>query len=227
MITTAYTWGKGMSYQTGDDTGLLFYVAGQGRRNYAPTDFNRTHTFVQSYVYDLPLGKGKRLFSSGLAAAVLGGWQINGILTAMSGLPINITANAAGLSAPNNTQTPDLVAPVAFPHGVNAGNPWFSIGSFALPAAGVFGNLGRNSVTGPAFFNLDFSLFKNIAIGDAAKLQLRAEAFSATNTPQFDRPGGTLGSATFGYITSVISSGSGANGVGGGRAVQLGAKLAF
>ena len=226
-ITTAYTWGKAMSYQTSDDGGLMFYVTGQERRNYAPADFNRTHAFVQSYVYDLPLGKGKRYLADGAAASILGGWQVNGILTLMSGLPVNITYSASGLSAPGNQQTPDLVAPVTFPHGINTGNPWFSVASFAAPAAGRFGTLGRNRITGPAFFDLDFSLFKNIAIGERFKLQLRGEAYAVTNTPQFERPGGTLGSTNFGYITSVISSGSGVNGVGGGRTIQLGAKLSF
>lgn len=59
------------------------------------------------------------------------------------------------------------------------------------------------------------------------KLQIRGEAFSLTNTPQFSNPGNTLGNAAFGYVTGVISSGSGVNGTGGGRAVQLGVKLLF
>jgi len=68
--TTAYTFGKGMGFQTGDDGGLSFYI--NKRRDYARNDFDRTHTFVQSIVYDLPFGRGKSLLSSGVASTVLG-----------------------------------------------------------------------------------------------------------------------------------------------------------
>jgi hypothetical protein len=105
--TTAYTYGKGMGFQTGDDGGLAFYI--NQARNYARNDFDRTHTFVQSVVYDLPFGRGKRLLSSGVAAAVLGGWRVSSFLTVMSGLPLYFTASSASLLAPGNTQTPDLV----------------------------------------------------------------------------------------------------------------------
>src|SRR6266513_5448852 len=135
--TTAYTFGKGMGFQTGDDGGLAFYI--DQRRNHARNDFDRTHTFVQSVVYDLPFGRGKCLVSSGVAAAVLGGWRVASFLTLMSGLPLYFNASSASLLAPGNTQTPDLVAPVQILHGIGPGNPWFSTSSFAAPAAATFG----------------------------------------------------------------------------------------
>jgi hypothetical protein len=87
--TTAYTFGKGMGYQIGDDGGLTFYI--NQRRNYARNDFDRTHTFVQSIVYDLPFGNGKRFVSSGVGAAILGGWRVSSFLTLMTGLPLYFT----------------------------------------------------------------------------------------------------------------------------------------
>src|SRR6202040_4313723 len=93
--TTAYTFGKGMGFQTGDDGGLFFYI--NQRRNYARNDFDRTQTFVQSVVYDLPFGKGKQLLSSGVGAAILGGWRISTFLTIMSGLPMYFTAPSGSL----------------------------------------------------------------------------------------------------------------------------------
>jgi len=215
-LTTAYTWGRGMSFQTGDDGGPLFYI--NFRRNYARTDFDRAHTFVQSYVYDLPFGKGQRWLSHGLASKTIGGWRVNGILTLMSGTPVNLTASSSALNTPNNTQTPDMVSAVTFPKGINTGNEWFSRASFSAPTGtGVFGNLGRNSFSGPGFFNLDFSLFKIFQMTERIKAEVRAEAFGVTNTPQFSNPGTTVGSSTFGYIT----------GAGGGRGMQLGFKVAF
>ena len=237
MITTSYTWGKGMGYQDGDDAGLLFYINPQ--RNYARTTFDRTQTFVQSYVYELPFGKGKHWLRSGPVAQILGGWQFNGLLTLMTGSPFDVRYSAASLLAPNNTQTADQIAPVQILHGINTGNPWFSTSSFAAPIQSVptFGSVGRNCLSGPGLFGLDASLFKNIDISERMKLQIRGEAFSLTNTPQFANPGAgaggsnanftTLGSNNFGIVSAVIGSGSGVNGTGGGRAIQLGVKLLF
>jgi len=220
--TTAYTFGKGMGFQTGDDGGLAFYI--DQRRNYARNDFDRTHTFVQSVVYDLPFGRGKRLASSGVAAAVLGGWRVSSFLTLMSGLPLYFTASSSSLLAPGNTQTPDLVAPVKILHGIGLGDPWFSTSSFAAPAANTFGNIGRNFLSGPNFFNLDASLSKSIRFTERFNLELRLEAFGATNTPQFffgtgngTVAGVTLGSSSFGQITNAT----------GGRQLELGAKFNF
>jgi hypothetical protein len=225
LITTSYTFAKGMAYQDGDDGGLLFYINQQ--RNYARTNFDGSQTFVQSYVYDLPVGKGKRWLSAGPAAMILGGWQINGTLTLMTGTPFDIRYSSSDLNAPGNTQTADQVAPVQILHGINTGNPWFSTASFAAPTPGLFGNSGRNSLTGPGLFGLNASLFKTMQINERLRFELRGEAFGLTNTPQFNNPGNTLGNASFGYVTGTVGSGSGVNGVGGGRAFQLGAKLSF
>jgi len=220
--TTAYTFGKGMGFQTGDDGGLSFYI--NQRRDYARNDFDRTHTFVQSIVYDLPFGHGRRWVSSGVGGAILGGWRVSSFLTIMSGLPLYFTANSTSLLAPGNTQTPNLVAPVQILHGVGPKSPWFTTASFAAPAASTFGNVGRNYLSGPGFFNLDASLSKSIRFTERYNLDLRLEAFGVTNTPQFffaSNGGGaaglTLGSNSFGQITSAS----------GGRTLQLGAKFNF
>ena len=222
--TTAYTFGKGMGFQQGDDGGLTFYI--NPRRSYARNDFDRTQTFVQSVVYDLPFGKGKRLVPSGVGAVVLGGWRVSGFVTWMTGLPLFFTAPSGNLLAPNSpNNTPNLVAPVQILHGIGPGNPWFSTASFAAPTAtGAFGNVGRNYLSGPNFFDLDASLAKSIRMTERVGLELRLEAFGATNTPQFffasnggSASGTTVGSSSFGTITSAI----------GGRQLQLGAKLNF
>jgi carboxypeptidase family protein len=226
--TTAYTFGKGMGFQSGDDGGLAFYI--NQRRNYARNDFDRTQTFVQSIVFDLPFGRSKRFASSGIGAVVLGGWRVSSFLTLMSGLPLFFTAPGGPLLAPNNTQTPNLVAPVQILHGIGPGNPWFSTSSFAAATkdstTGLvpFGNVGRNYLSGPNFFNLDAALSKSTKLTERFGLELRLEAFGATNTPQFffasnggSASGTTLGSNSFGQITNAS----------GGRQLQLGAKLTF
>jgi carboxypeptidase family protein/TonB-dependent receptor-like protein len=224
--TTAYTFGKGMGFQTGDDGGLSFYI--NQRRDYARNDFDRTHTFVQSIVYDLPFGRGKRLITSGAGAAILGDWRISSFMTIMSGLPLYFTDSSNTLFAPGNTQTPQLVAPVHILHGVGS-SPWFTTSSFAPAPAGAFGNVGRNFLSGPNFFDLDAAVSKSIRMTERFRLDIRLEAFGATNTPQFTfnstngTPSGgsaaglTRNSNSFGQITNAF----------GGRVLQLGAKLNF
>jgi len=146
-MTTSYTFGKGMGFQTGDDGGLAFYI--NQRRNYARNDFDRTQTFVQSIVYELPFGKGKRLVSSGVAAAVVGGWRLSSFLTLMTGLPLYFNAPGNALLAPGNTQTPDLVSPVKILHGVGPTTPWFTAASFAAPAAATFVMSAGTTLAGP------------------------------------------------------------------------------
>jgi hypothetical protein len=175
-------------------------------------------------VYDLPFGKGKRLVSSGPGAAILGGWRVSSFLTWMSGLPLYFSAPSGGLLAPGNTQTPNLVAPVQILHGIGVGDPWFSTSSFAPATGTAFGNVGRNYLSGPNFFNLDASISKSIRFTERFNLDLRLEAFGVTNTPQFffttgngTAAGLTLGSSSFGDITNAT----------GGRTLQLGLKFNF
>jgi hypothetical protein len=220
MITTAYTFAKGMSFQTGDDGGIWNYI--NARRSYARTDFDRHQTFVQSYVYDLPFGIGRKWLNHGLAAKVIGGWQLNGILTLMTGLPMTFGANGNSLNTPGASQTADQLANVTMLYGINTpskgGSPWFSTSSFLQPTGVRFGTSGRNIMSGPNFFNADASLFKIFNFTERIRMELRGEAFSVTNTPQFSRPQTDVSNANFGYITGVD---------GGARGMQLGAKITF
>lgn len=86
LLTTAYTYGKALGYSS-EDGGLMYYI--DQRRNYSRLDFDRTHTYVQSYVYDLPFGRNKRWLQSGIGRWVLGDWQVNGVITLMTGRPLN------------------------------------------------------------------------------------------------------------------------------------------
>jgi hypothetical protein len=224
-VTTSFTWGKGMGYQTGDDGSLLWQIGVE--RNYARTDWDRTLTYVQSYVYQLPAGKGKRWLNGGPAAWVLGNWQISGVLNLMTGTPFYISASGSSLNTPGETQTANQVAAVQLLHGINVGNPWFSTSSFSQPTGVTFGSTGRNIMSGPGLYALNLSLFKNFRIGERATAEFRCETFNFTNTPQFSNPQGSLTSSTFGYVTGTIGSGTGVNGTGGGRAVQLGLKISF
>src|SRR5262249_17397200 len=106
LLTTAYTFGKAINFA--DDNGSLFIPAIPSlNRGRARSD--RTHTFVQSYIYELPFGSNKPWLKSGAGRWILGGWQLNGIFSAYSGQPIDIRISGASLNAPGNNNRPNLI----------------------------------------------------------------------------------------------------------------------
>jgi hypothetical protein len=155
-----------------------------------------------AFVYDLPFGKGKNMASSGAAAAVLGGWQANGVFASHSGRPFSVGADGGSLSAPGNAQTADQVKTEVTKIG--------SLGQFFDTSASArvtevrFGSTGRNILRGPGAVNIDFSLFRDFRIRERLITQFRAEAFNLTNTPHFNNPGSTVGTASFMQITSAV-----------------------
>jgi hypothetical protein len=112
-MTKSLTWGKGMNDMTSDDGNLLWYIDPQ--RNWVRADFDRTLSFVQSYVYQLPIGPGQKWLRSGLASKTIGGWQISGVLTMMTGLPFYIGGNGGALNAPGETQAANPLARLTSP----------------------------------------------------------------------------------------------------------------
>ena len=123
-MTTSYTFGKAMGFiGNGETGGLTFYI--NPERNWRVLDFNRKHTFVQSYVYELPFGHGKKWLQQGPVAYVLGNWQVNGILTIASGTPMNFSGNSAVLNAPGNSNTLNHYGPIEILHGTGRDAAWF------------------------------------------------------------------------------------------------------
>jgi hypothetical protein len=260
-ITTSLTYQKGMAYYNGgDDDGFYgFYLNGQYHRNWGLNDFNRTLSFVQSYVYQLPFGTGKHFLngSRGLDK-IVGGWQLEGILTLMTGTPFTVSYSSTYLNlAQGGTNTPIQVGSASILHGINTtsngGSPWFDPTAFAAPpcqsatpsascptgaidqiagAAQQVGNVGRNSMIGPGFFNMNLALSKTTRFTERIGMQLRLETVNTTNTPQFANPNGTCctaNNANFGFVTGTFGTGSGSvnSGTGGPRSLQLAAKLTF
>jgi hypothetical protein len=150
---------------------------------------------------------------------VLGGWQVNGILTLMSGQPINFSSNVAN-NAPGNSQTPNVSGPVRILGGI-FDSPWFDPSVFSAPAPNTFGNVGRIAATGPGFGNLDASLFKQFRFAESKELEFRAEAFAVTNSPtwQLSNPITNVNDSNFGRIRSAQA--------GANRSIQLGLKFKF
>jgi hypothetical protein len=227
MITTSFTYQKAMSFQGGDDGGLTYYI--DQRRNYARADFDRRLNLVQSYIYNLPFGQGRKWMSRGLLAKTVGGWKTSAVLSLRSGAPFSITASCNLNLTQNCTQNANLIAPFQVTGDIGPGHQWFEKTSFASPATNTFGNTGRNEFTGPGTFGLNVSMSKVFTFTDSGrvKLDFRAESLNFTNTPQFSNPSNSITSGSFGQITGTRSSGTGVNGTGGGRVVQGGFRLNF
>jgi Carboxypeptidase regulatory-like domain len=236
-VITSFTWGKGLGYQT-DDDGALYYWIDQ-RHNYAPNDFDHKFNFEESLNYVLPFGPGKRWLNTGLASSLIGGWQLAAVVSLYSGLPFNVTANAGTINTPGQGQNANLVAPYHVLHGIGTAHNWFDPTSFAQPAGcpktgacpiaygSVLGNVGRNQFYGPGYIQDNLSVFKTFAIWENVSLVTRADAFQLSNSPQFNSPQNSITSTTFGKVTSTIGSGTGINGIGGGRSIQLSGTVRF
>lgn len=208
--------------------GLTFAYPAYWSRNWALASYDRPQDLTFWAIYALPFGKGHNLAQHGIAAALLGGWQVNTVLTAANGTPFTVTSNTA-INAPGNTETAEQILPsVQILGGIGSGQPWFNPAAYANPAANTFGNSGRNSLRGPGFFELDASLFRDFSPSEKFKLQLRAESFAITNSPIFGNPAANVSTASsFGQITSLATSANGVSTGGGYRIIRLGLRVSF
>ncbi len=182
-----------------------------------PSGLDRTHIAFVNFVYDIPL---LRNASNHLLRSTVGGWQVSGIVTMVSGEPLNINLGGASGNIsnvlPNSNNRPDLAGHVVTPHTVNS---WFTNSAFAIPAPGTFGNLPRNYLRGPGRDNWNLSLFKAFVFSEErdSKLEFRAEFFNAFNHTEFNNVSTTFSSSNFGAVTSAHDP----------REIQLGLKLYF
>ena len=139
---------------------------------------------------ELPFGAGKPFLNNGAsAAALLGGWQVNGLFGAYSGTPFTVESAATSLDMNGSNQMADQVKEtVEILGGIGPGNPWFDTTAFRPVTERRFGTAGFNSMRGPGYANFDMSVFRQFALGAARTLQFRLEIFNLTNTPHFANP---------------------------------------
>lgn len=151
------------------------------------------HRFTATGVWQLPFGPGKSFATSGFAAAILGGWQVNGVLSLQSGNPFTVSASGSSLNAPENAQRADQVkAEVQKLGGTGRGQAFYDWTAYAPVTAARFGTSGFNTLLGPGIVNLDMGIFRQFRITERVNIQFRAEAFNATNTPHFSNPSGNI-----------------------------------
>lgn len=177
-----------------------------------------------NFVWDLPFGQGRQFGAGwgGVTNALLGGWQVNGILQFQSGIPLVIENGTNNSGAYSDRQRPNISGdpslPADRPTDEKLGE-WFDTSVFSQPAAFTFGNAARVlSTRSDGITQADISLFKNFTLWEGVQLQFRAESFNITNTPRFSTPGQTFGTANFGRVTSQLND---------PRQTQFGLKLIF
>lgn len=182
--------------------------------------------------YQLPFLKSNRY---------LGGWEVAGIATARTGLPVNIAVSrAAGALPDGNTsgQRPNLVPGVPIYALDQNINNWFNPAAFSAPTNGTWGNLGRYIANGPGASEIDSSLQKRFRVTEKVALNFRAAAYNLMNHPQYKTPGASVGSvagtapnlsikqsASFGRITGILNTG--ATGTGAPRRLEFMFRMEF
>ena len=159
-----------------------------------------------SGIYDLPAGRGHRFASTGVGNALLGGWELNTILSLQSGMPVTVT------QATNNNsfagfalQRPNIVGNPSLPGSQRTPARYFNTAAFATAPQFVIGTASRNPARGPAYRDLDLALVKHTKLIEGTEMEFRAELFDVTNTPEFAQPNGSFGAAAFGSITSTTT----------------------
>jgi hypothetical protein len=209
----SYTLGKSMDYASDNEAGItnnqdLEY-------NWGPSDYDVRHTLSSSWIYELPWAR----------AHFYGGWQLGGILYWRGGLPLTVTqtqgvASTGTGNRPNQTCDARLDNPTI--------DRWFDLSCFApiTEPTGTYGDTRRGSIRGPGSFNIDASLIKNTRFG-GVETEFRVEAFNLLNHPQFGNPNTTIGNASAGVITTMLSSPSCSLCGTVERQIQLGVKVKF
>ncbi len=203
-FTGAWTWAHSIDDTSGESSNSPIQNARDLAAQRASSTFDIRHKLALSGTYEMPFGKGKRWANSAPKPVdwLIGGWQVNNILTLMTGLPFTPVMQTSTLNTGTGSQFPNRIRSGVLPSGERSIDRWFDVSAFAAPAQFAFGNSGRNILYGPGTKQVDVSLFKSFPFGESRRVEFRAEAFNALNTPQFNNPNASIGFSGAGKITS-------------------------
>jgi len=229
QFRTNFTWSKSMDMGTAltnptgaNNQGGVMDITNL-KRDWSVSNLDATYQISGNLSYALPFGQGKTFLSgaNGVMEKLVGGWQLNTIVTRTTGFPLTalIGSNQSGTG---NTSSPDRASRNPAFTGdpiIGTAQRWFDPNAFVVPAFGTFGNTGRNILRGPSLVDWDLSLFKTTAITERIGLQFRAEAFNILNHTNLGFPTQTVGTPSAAGIISRTATES--------RRIQLGLKLTF
>ncbi|MGH9341959.1 MAG: hypothetical protein ACRD1R_20815, partial [Acidobacteriota bacterium] len=185
--------------------------------NRGHSSLDRRFAYTLSFLYELPFGPGRGSLQSGPASWILGGWQVGGILSLISGTPVDHTFNVDNQNNGGRVRG-DLVRDPNLPASERSIDRWYDTEFVVASAPGVIANAGRNLIISPGRNNVDFIASKNFYLPwEGHHVQLRFEAFNLTNTPHFGTPNASVGSPAAGLIDEAED----------GRLIQFGLKYIF
>jgi len=216
----SYTYGKALSDNVGYYGVGWSQTAGQGyyyldstnpRKDYGPSPYDIHHSFSLGANYELPFGKGRKMGKdwSGAKNALLGGWNVNSIFQAHTGLAVTVWDGAGqSLRATRSLERPNRVCNGQIA-GAGVNDAWFDVKCFQHAPAGQFGDSGVGILRGPKYWNWDLGLSKDFYFDDKRYLTFRIEAFNVLNHPNFAIQAGSANMAdptTFGKIQNTFSA---------------------
>jgi hypothetical protein len=239
--TAVYTWA-----QSKDDKSAAAGVGATGagfqgfmdnhhpELDYGPSDYDVDQRFVASYVYQLPVGRGKKIANGVNRAAdlVIGGWETTGIATFQAGFPYSITANDVGGVLGTFFQRADMASGCNIHNNLNKAFQRVNFACFSQPALGVFGNTARNWLRQPGINNWDMGIGKSFHIAERVQFKLNGDFFNAFNHHQYAiGTGALIGSGSGGgssISNSITSSQAGQiTAASASRIIQVSGKLTF
>jgi hypothetical protein len=230
QVQIGYTWSKamGVANVSNEKNNPYIQIPEFLYLNRGPAPFDRRHNFEAAFIAEPPFGPSKRWANSGAAAAILGGWQLSGIVTAVSGSVVSVSTtsgtSASNLNAPGNSQRPDLLHPVTITGVVGPQTTWFDTSAFGIVPDQRFGTSPFYPMYGPGIFNMDLGLTRTFKLTERTNFEFRAQAINSTNTPHFSNPTGDINSSNFGQIRSTTNLGR--DGIDQ-RQFMLSARLSF
>jgi hypothetical protein len=199
-----WTWSHGLDNAGGDGGANGPIPQDQRNRNadWASSASDLRHRVNLAWTYALPFGAGRRYLSEASPLRwIAGNWELAGITVLQSGFPFTVTTTGS----PTNTGVggrADVVPGVNPKPESQSLQRWFNPEAFSIPAPFNWGNAGRNTLRGPATYNFDLTATKKFPLGEGRELMFRSEFFNAFNTPQFDVPASTIGTAVVGTISA-------------------------
>jgi hypothetical protein len=224
--TVAYTWSQALGdfldhlSAGGGAVGNFPGSAYAMDKDYGRLAFDIPHRLVTSFIYELPIGDGRRFQPEGALGAIASGWSVNGILALSDGRPFTVsTTDQTGVGTQGRISRANCIGdPV--PDGFNQTlDSWMDPAAFAPTVARTFGNCANNTVRGPGSKFMSLSVFRSIALGGTRRAEIRVETFNLFNWVHYGFPAANISNlGTFGRITSSI---------GEQREIQLAVKFYF
>lgn len=226
-FTGGYTFSKLIDDLTSNSINLSIQILNyqdyyNRRADKSLSNFDVRHRFVANTTWELPVGSGRRFLNGGVLSKIAGGFTLNAIVQAQSGLPLSISALDPALQGlAFIALRPNLVGDPRREAGDKAARitQFFNTTAFEQPASYTFGSAARtlSNLRGPGYFATNLSLQRSFNFTETARLQFRAEAFNVFNRANFSAPGTVLGATNFGVITGTEDP----------RQIQLAVKLYF